>query len=91
MLGNNSSKFPQTFLKRKEKVISSIFFSDNDIAKAHGPDMVSVLMPKICRESISKLDLIIKSFIENVQHPDEWEKKEKIRKSQKTRDMFHYF
>ena len=42
---NNSSKLPLTFLKRTEKIISSILFSSNDIAniirdldpnKAHG-------------------------------------------------------
>ena len=33
---NNSSKLPSTFLKRTEKVMSSILFSGNDIAKIIG-------------------------------------------------------
>ena len=60
---NNSNKLPSTFLKRIEKVISSVSFSNNDIAKiirdfdpnkAHGYDMISICMLKICGESFSK-------------------------------------
>ena len=70
---NNSSKLPSKFLKRTEKVISSISFSSNDIVKiirdldpneAHGHDMVSIRMLKICGESISKLlEIIFKPCI----------------------------
>ena len=69
----NSSKLPSTFLKRTDKFISSISFSSNDIAriirdldpnKAHGHDMISIRMLKICGESISKpLGMIFKSCI----------------------------
>ena len=46
-----SSKLPWIFLKRTEKIISSISFSSNDVAKiirdldpskAHGHDMISI-------------------------------------------------
>ena len=68
---NNSSKLSSTFLERKEKVISLISFSSNDIAKAvrdldpnqaHGHDMLRICMLKIDGESISKpLKVIFKS------------------------------
>ena len=62
---------------------------DLDPNKAHGHGMISIRMPKICGESISKpLD----------QFPNEWDKanvapvyKKEIRKCQKITDMFHYF
>ena len=83
-LMNNSSKLPSTFLKRTEKVISSISFSSNDIVEiirdldpneAHGHDMVSIRMLKICGESISKLlEIIFKFFIGKGQFPGIWKK-----------------
>ena len=73
-LMNNSSKLPSTFLKRTDKFISLISLSSEDIAriirdldpnKAHGHDMISIRMLKICGESISKpLEIIFKSCIE---------------------------
>ena len=73
-LMNNSSKLPSTFLKRTDKFISLISLSSKDIAriirdldpnKAHGHDMISIRMLKICGESISKpLEIIFKSCIE---------------------------
>ena len=105
---NNSSKLPSTFLKRTDKFISSISFSSNDIAgiireldpnKAHGHDMISIRMLKICGESISKpLEIIFKSCIEKGQFPNEWKKanavtvhEKVISKCQETTDLFHYF
>ena len=72
-LMKNSSKLPLTFLKRTDKFISSISFSSNNISriiwdldlnKAHGQDIISINMLKICGESISKpLEIIFKSCI----------------------------
>ena len=81
---NNSSKLPSIFLKRTDKFISSISFSSNNIARiireldpnnAHGHDMRSIRMLKICKESILKpLEIIFKSCIEKGQFPNEWKK-----------------
>ena len=81
---NNSSKLPSTLLKRTDKFISSVSFSSNNIAriigdldpnKAHGHDMISIRIVKICGESILKpLEIIFKSCIENGQFPNEWKK-----------------
>ena len=76
---NLSSKVPSTFSKRTENVISSKSFNSHDIAKiirdpdpnqAHHHDMISIVMVKICCESISKhLEKKIKSCIEKFQLP----------------------
>ena len=81
---NNSSKLPSTFLKRIDKIVSSISFSSNHIAriirdvdpnKAHGHDRISICMLRICGESISKpLGIIFKSSIEKGQFPNECKK-----------------
>ena len=81
---NDSCKLSSTFLKRTEKVISSISFSSNGIAKiirdldpnkAHGHDMISIRMLKILGEAISKpLEIMLKSCIEEGQFPNEWKK-----------------
>ena len=81
---NNSNKLLSAFLKRTEKVISSILLSSNDIAKiiwdldpneAHGHNMISIRMLKICGEPISKLlEIIFKSCIRKGRFPSEWKK-----------------
>ena len=81
---NNSNKLLSAFLKRTEKVISSISLSSNDIAKiiwdldpneAHGHNMISIRMLKICGEPISKLlEIILKSCIRKGRFPSEWKK-----------------
>ena len=78
----NSSKLPSVLFKRTENVISSIDFGSDDIAtiikkldpnKAHGHDMVSIRMLKMCGNSIYKpLQLIFRSCIENWKLPSEW-------------------
>ena len=83
-LMNNSIKLPSTFLKRTDKFMSSISYSSNNIAKiirdldpnkAHGLDMKSIRILKICGESISKpLEIIFKSCIAKGQFPNEWKK-----------------
>ena len=59
----NSSKLPLTLNKKTKNSISSITFNRNDIAtiirsldpnKAHGYDMISICMLKICDKSICK-------------------------------------
>ena len=72
---NNSSKLPLAFLKKTEKVISLISLSSNDISKltrdfyfykAHGHNIISIRMFKVCDESISKPSKItFKSSIKN--------------------------
>ena len=105
---NNSSILPLTFLKRIKKIISSILFSSNDIAKiiqdldsnkARGHDVVSILMLKICGESVSKpLEIIFKSCLEKISllmngKKQMWFQSIKmvIRKCQETIDLFYYF
>ena len=78
----NSSKRPLTLSQKTEKSISSITFSCNDIAtiihsldpnKAHGYDMMSIRMLKICNESICKpLELIFQSCIKYGKFPNVW-------------------
>ena len=75
---------PSVLFKRTENVISSIDFGSDDIAKiiqkldpnkAHGHDMISIRMLKICANSIYKpLQLIFRSCIENGKFPSEWKK-----------------
>ena len=78
----NSSKLPLTLNKRTNNSISSITFNRNDIAtiirsldpnKAHGYDMISIRMLKICDKSICKLlELIFQSCIKHGKFPNEW-------------------
>ena len=79
----NSSKLPLILGKNPlEKSISSITFNCNDIAtiictlnpnKAHGYDMISIGLLKICDKSICKLlGLIFQSCIKHGKFPDKW-------------------
>ena len=71
---DNSSELPSNFLKKTDKTISAITFTCDDTAtliknldpnKAHGHDMISIRMLKLCGKSICKpLDLIFQSCIE---------------------------
>ena len=75
---------PSVLFKRTENIISSIDFGLDDIAKiiqkldpnkAHGHDMISIRMLKICDNSTYKpLQLIFRSCIENGKFPSEWKK-----------------
>ena len=81
---NNSSVLPSLLFKRTENVVSSIDFGSDDIAKlihnldpnkAHGHDMISICMLKICSNSIYKPpQLIFQSCIENGEFLSEWNK-----------------
>ena len=83
-LVENSSKLPTDSFKRTNNLLSTISFAKDDIAKiiknlnpnkAHGFDMISIRMIKICGESILKpVELIIKSCLENGKFPKEWKK-----------------
>ena len=83
-LVENSSKLPTNSFKRTNNLLSTISFTKDDIAKiiknlnpnkAHGFDMISIRMIKICGESILKpLELIFKSCLENGKFPIEWKK-----------------
>ena len=77
----NSSKLPLTLSKKPEKSISNITFNCNDVAtiisasdpnKAHGHNMISIRMLKICDKPICKpLELIFQSCIKHEQFPNE--------------------
>ena len=81
---NNSSVLPSLLFKRTENVVSSIDFGSDDIAKlihnldpnkAHGHDIISICMLKICSNSIYKPpQLIFQSCIENGEFLSEWNK-----------------
>ena len=60
---NNSSEPPSRIWKKTDKSISTVTFTSDDIAKliqnldpskAHGHDMLSIRMLKLCRKSICK-------------------------------------
>ena len=69
----------QALLKIKENVNLSILFSCNDIRKviqllypnkAHGCDMISIIMLKICEEFISKpSETISNHALKNIRFP----------------------
>ena len=65
---NNSSKLPLTFSKRTEKIISSISFRSNGIAKIiqdldpnkdHDHDMISIRMLKIRDLALKKVSFLM--------------------------------
>ena len=80
---NNSSKIRLIF-KKKNKVISSVPISSNNIDKkirdlspknVHGHNIISIHLLKNCGESISKLlEIIFKSCVGKGQFPSEWKK-----------------
>ena len=81
---NNSSLLSSVLFKRIGNTVSSIYFGLDDIVKiiqkldpnkAHGHDMISICMLKICGNSIYKpFQLIFRSCIENGKFPCEWKK-----------------
>ena len=83
-LVENTSKLPIDSSKRTNNLLSTISFTKDDIAniiknlnpnKAHGFDMISIRMLKICGDSILKpLELIFKSCIESGKFPIEWKR-----------------
>ena len=78
---DNSSELPLNLLKKTDKSISEINFSCGDIAtlinnldpnKAHGHDIISIRLLKLCGKSICKpLDLIFQSCMKQGKFPTE--------------------
>ena len=81
---NTNSDLLSVLSKKKHKLLSTIHFTSNDILKliknldpnnAHGHDMISIRMIKICDASICKpLELIFRLSLENNKFPTEWKK-----------------
>ena len=83
-LVENTSKLPTNSFKRANNLLSTMLFTRDDIAKviknlnpnkAHGFDMISIRMLKICGDLILKpLELTFKSCLENEKFPIEWKR-----------------
>ena len=75
----NKSELPATLSKKSSESLTTIDFSNNDILKiirnldpnkAHGHDMISIRMVKICDDSICKpLKLISQSCLDSGKFP----------------------
>ena len=81
---NTSSVLPTTLIMKTRGSLSTIRFTSDDILKiirnldpnkAHGHDMISIRMVKLCDASLCKpLELIFKSCLESGKFPLEWKK-----------------
>ena len=80
---SNNCEFPGTLTRKTHKSLSTIDFSTDDILniirnfdpnKAHGHDMISIRMIKICDTSICRL--IFQASLESGKFPNEWKKSE---------------
>ena len=81
---SNSSKLPIVFIRKTGKYLSTVTFYENlikkairnlDPNKAHGHDMLSIRMLKICDDSLcGPLGLILQFCLENGKFPSEWKK-----------------
>ena len=81
---NTCSVLSKTLTKKTHESMSTICFTSDDIlkiiknfdpSKAHGYDMINILMVKLCDVSFCKpLELIFKSCLESGQFPFEWKK-----------------
>ena len=80
----NSSKLSSLFIRKTDKYLSTVTFFENGIKKAirnldpnkaHGHDMLSIRMLKICDDSLcGPLGLILQFRLENGKFPSEWKK-----------------
>ena len=80
----NSSVLPTDFELFRDKSFSNIIFTDNDVGriissldpnKAHGHDMMSIRLLKICGNSINKpLGLIFRACLEHGIFSQNWKK-----------------
>ena len=80
---NNNSKLPSVLIKTCKSFLS-VEFSTNDILniirnlnpnKAHGHNVISIQMLKICDEQVCKpLGIIFRSCLENGKFSSEWKK-----------------
>ena len=81
---DNGSEIPSFLHPKTDKSLSNITFTEKDIEKiiqnldsnkAHGHDMISIRMLKICGKSIIKpLLMIYKKCLEKGRFPNEWKK-----------------
>ena len=81
---NTNNDLPSVLSKKTYKLLSIVHFNSDEILeiiknpgpnKAHGHDMISIRMIKICDASIcNPLELIFRSRLENGKFPTEWEK-----------------
>ena len=81
---SNNSELPVTLTRKTHESLSTIDFSTDDILKiirnldpnkAHGHDMISIRMIKICDTSICRpLKLIFQACLESEKFPNEWKK-----------------
>ena len=88
-LVNKNSKFPLVLTKKNCQSLSTVGFSTYDILKiirnlnpnkAHGHDMISVGILKICNESIYKpLAIIFWPCLQNGKFPTEWKQVNVVR------------
>ena len=83
-LFNNNCKLPSVLNKNTRQSLSTVEFSAYDILKiiwnldpnkAHGHNMISIRLLKICDESICQpLGIIFRSCLENGKFPSQWKK-----------------
>ena len=95
---NNSRELPFNPCKKTDKSITTITFTSDDIAtliqnpdpnKAHGHDMLSIRMLKLCGKTISKLlDLMFQSCIKQGEFPTECKKANVIPVHKKVTNKF---
>ena len=81
---NTNSDLPSVLLTETDKLLSTIHFTSDETLKiiknlypnkAHGHDMISIWILKICDASICKpQELIFRSCLENGKFPAEWKK-----------------
>ena len=80
---NNSTALPNNLAKRSNKSLDTVNFSTDDVSKinnldpnkAHGHDMLSTRMIKLCGNSKCKpLLLIFNDFITEEKFPSDWKK-----------------
>ena len=82
---NKSNELSFNLLKKTDKSTSTVTFTSEDIAtlvqnidpnKAHGREMLNILMLKLCDKNICKrLYLIFQFCIKQGEFPTEWKKK----------------
>ena len=80
----NSSILPSVFIRKTNKSLSTLTFCSDEIKKvirnldsnkAHGHDMLSIRILKICDDSLcGPLEFIFHSCIETGKFPSEWKK-----------------
>ena len=83
-LVNNNSKIPSVVTKKTCQSLSPVAFSTYDVLKiirnlnpkiAHGHNMISIRILKICDESICKpLGITFRSCLQNGKFSSEWKK-----------------